>query len=187
MARLHNLSALFYRGSSWYTVAIVVLVYGLFLMFVMAPQGELMRTLASDWGAPDGHFFYTPDELYAQLALWSEAGRQQYIRFRLGLDPLWAVTYASFLITISSLCLNYALPANDRRRLWNLLPLLPAAADIVENFLGVVLVSQFPERLDWLAWITACVTAFKWTSLGFAHVLMVWAIGMAFWRRTQQK
>jgi len=52
-------------------------------------------------------------------------------------------------------------------------------ADLTENALGMIIVSNYPDRLDTLAWMTAVVSAFKWLTLTIVHVTMLYALGAA--------
>ena len=152
----------------------------------MVPESETVATFAGDWGSPDGHWFYTPDELYREISTWGEAGRAHYVDFRLGLDPVWAFAYTAFLITITSVALRNAFAPDDRRRQLNIIALIPMLADLSENALGIFLVSAYPDRFDTLAWITALVSAFKWTTLTIAHLVMLYALGAAMTRFIRQ-
>ena len=152
----------------------------------MAPESATVATYAGDWGSPDGHWFYTPDELYREIATWGPAGRAHYVDFRLGLDPVWAFVYTAFLVTITGAALRTAFPARDRRQLLILVPLLPLLCDLTENGLGIVIMTQYPQRLDTLAWVTTTVSATKWTTLVVAHVIMLYALGAALLRRFTQ-
>ena len=176
---MKTLSAWLHRWSSVVTIIISIGLYGLFLVYVMIPEGETVATFAGDWGSPDGHVFYTPDTLYAELATWGDAGRAHYVAFRLGLDPVWALVYTAFLVTITSVALRRACPPADRRRQLNVVALLPMLADLTENALGMMLVTNYPLRLDTLAWLTASVSGFKWVTLAIAHMIMLYAVGAA--------
>ena len=173
------LSKHLYRYSSWISVLVVTLIYGLFISQIMTPHAIEMRSFAGDWGAPDGHLFYTSTELYAHLSNWSTAGREHYVRFRLGLDPLWALTYTAFLVTLSSVALRRGTTPEDPRRLLNLMPLIPMAADLLENGLGIILVSTLPARLNWLATVMGLVSFIKWASLLIAHLILLYSLGLA--------
>jgi hypothetical protein len=176
---LAKLSSFLYKISSWQTILIATAVYAAFLAGVMIPHGAEMQSFAGDWGAPDGHLFYTPEALYSHLATWGDAGRQHYIDFRLGLDPLWALSYTAFLVTVISVALRRATAASDSRRAFNLWPLAPMLADLTENMLGIIVVANYPNQLDWLVWVTASVSCFKWLSLILAHLLMIYALVIA--------
>jgi hypothetical protein len=171
------------RLSSGWTIALAVGLYALYLTTIMPAQSVESRSYAGDWGGPDRHFFYSPDELYAQVATWGAAGRQQYINFRLGLDIGFALTYAAFLITVTGVALRTAWPDNPARRKLLLVPLVPMACDLLENTLGIGLVAAFPRRLDAVAWLTAGITALKWLSLAAAHVVMLYGLAAAARRR----
>lgn len=180
---MHKLSAGLQRVSNTWSILLSIILYAIFLTRVMAPESATVSTYAGDWGSPDGHWFYTPDELYGEIAHWGDAGRAHYVDFRLGLDPVWAFVYTFFLITITSTALRSAFPADDGRQRLNLIALIPMLADLAENGLGIVIMTSYPQRLDALAWITTTVSATKWFTLVFAHLVMVYALGAAFLRR----
>ncbi|NND55381.1 MAG: hypothetical protein HKN56_10490 [Gammaproteobacteria bacterium] len=174
-----------YRCANWRAGIIITLIYGVFLTQVMAPQGAVMTASAGDWGAPDGHFFYTPDELYAAIGAWNDTARSAYISFRLGLDPVWALVYGTWLMVFTGIGLRHATPAESRWRLLILLPLLPVLADLSENLLGIVLVRALPVEHSLLAWLTACVTAGKWLTLALGHLIALAALLAAAYQRVR--
>jgi hypothetical protein len=173
---MRRLSEWLYRISSWRTVGLATLAYALFLSQVMAPHAREMQSFAGQWGAPDGHLFYPPEKLYAEVENWGDAGRRHYINFRLGLDPLWALTYTAFLVTITGTALRRGLAVNNPRRRLNLVALAPMCADLLENLLGIVLISEYPARMDLLAWLMTATSTFKWLTLALAHVIMLYAL-----------
>jgi len=179
---MRTLSDWLHRLSSTITIVLAIVVYGVFLSFVMAPESATVATYAGDWGSPDGHWFYTPDELYRELSTWGDEGRTHYVDFRLGLDPVWAFAYTAFLITITSVALRNAFGPDDRRQQLNVIALIPMLADLTENALGIIIISNYPYRLDALAWMTASVSVFKWTTLTIAHLVMLYALGAALTR-----
>ncbi len=183
-----RLSTFIYRLSNFFSLALITALYAFFLINVMPAQSVDSQAYAGDWGAPDGHFYYDADELYRELANWDAAGRADYIDFRLSLDIVWAIAYAGFLMILISIALRSAYPANDRRRLWNLAPLLPMFCDYLENALGIVLVANHGLRLDILANFASAVTALKWISLVAAHAVLLFALAAAALslRREQQ-
>ena len=86
MPPLRHTSDLLYRWSSWRSFLLVTLVYGYFIASVMPAQSADSARYAGDWGAPDRHFIYTPDELYSAISEWDEAGRADPGRLRHGLE-----------------------------------------------------------------------------------------------------
>jgi hypothetical protein len=172
----HRLSADLYRVSRGWTLLAAIAVYGLFLATVMPQQAADSRRYAGEWGAPDRHVFYTPEVLYRHLPAWPEAGRQDYIRFRLSWDIAWAAAYTAFLVIATSLALGRAFAAGHPQRLLNLPALVPGLLDLAENAAGIVLVANADTRLDALAWLAAGLTAAKWTTLVLAHLVLVYAL-----------
>ncbi len=182
-----RLSELLYRVSNWWTAAIICVLYAYFLTSVMPDQAAASSAYAGEWGAPDTQLFYTPDELYAQLPGWGEAGRQNYVNFRLTLDFVWAIAYAGFLVIFTSMALRRTTSRSDPRRLLNLAGLLPMLGDYTENLLGIVLVANHDTRLDLLAWIAACITAGKWVTLVLAHAVLCYALWMRLKHRGSER
>ena len=95
------------------------------------------------------------------------------------LDPLWALTYTAFLVFLTSVALRYCQADRDWRRNLNVLPLIPMSADLLENLFGMLLMTAYPERLEWLAWLAAATSSLKWASLGLAHLIMLYALALA--------
>ncbi|MGI9329670.1 MAG: hypothetical protein ACR2QB_03055 [Gammaproteobacteria bacterium] len=174
-----SISATLHRASSVWTLIAATALYGFFLTSIMPQQAQDSAAYAGDWGGPDQHFFYTPAELYTHIPTWTDAGRRDYIEFRLGWDIGWALVYTFWLVTATSLALRGAFPAGHPRRLLNLPVLLPGLLDLAENLAGIVLVANADTRLDLLAWLTAGLTASKWLTLIGAHVILVYALSKA--------
>jgi len=177
---LDRVASILDRGSRVWLALLATLAYTAFLATVMPAQSAASRSYAGDWGGPDRHVFYTPDKLYTEIATWGDAGRQQYVDFRLGWDIGFALAYGAFLVSWTGLALGRAWPGRQRLRRWLLLPVLTVALDWLENGLGIALVRSFPARHDALAWLATTVTALKWGSLVLAHgVLLVAAVKAA--------
>jgi len=182
---MQSLTTLLFKIAHWRAALLATFFYAVFLTQVMAPQAETMAATAGTWGAPDGHFFYTPDELYAAIGQWPTAAHDAYVSFRLGLDPLWAITYTLWLITLLGIGLRQSLHEASAWRQLILLPLIPMLADLCENILGIALVTGLPATQPTLAWSAAIVTALKWTTLAIAHLIMMTALALAAVRRHQ--
>jgi hypothetical protein len=186
MKLLRALSNGCYRISSVATAIAATLIYGWFIATVMPQQSADSQVYAGDWGAPDRHLFYTPDELYGEISNWDQDGRSDYISFRLGLDILWALAYTSFLVGWISVALRYSFASGDPRRLLNTFPFITLVCDYSENALGILLVANADNRLDMFAWIAASTTSVKWISLVLAHIVLVYAMGSALVARLRK-
>jgi hypothetical protein len=184
---LSRISRVFDSVSNIWIALIAFIVYNSFIPLVMQPQSEDSMVYAGEWGAPDRHVFYTPDELYESITTWGAEGRQDYIDFRLGLDILWALAYTAWLVSWLSVAGRWAWDDNDPRRLLNTFPLITLCADYTENALGIWLIANFDQRMDLVAWLAATTTSVKWITLVLAHVLLVYALGAAAVRRIRAR
>jgi hypothetical protein len=184
-AVLYRLAGWLYRISTFWTLAAAITCYAFLLATVMPAQSAASRQYGGDWGAPDRHLFYTPDEIYAAVATWGDAGRQDYIAFRLGLDIAWAMAYTAFLVTAIGCVSRRTFGANEGRRLLILLPLVTMLLDYAENALGIFLVSAVPQRYDLVAGLATLATALKWLTLVAAHGALAYALVVALrgWQR----
>jgi len=183
MPLLTGISSALYRVSNIWTALLVTLVYAFFIATVMPAQSADSLSYAGQWGAPDRHFFYTPDEFYTAVSTWGDAGRADYINFRLGLDIVWALAYSGFLIGWISILLRLGVATSDNRRLLNTWPLVTLLSDYSENALCIALVHWHAERLDPLVWLAATFTSVKWLSLVLGHAILLYAIWRAIRRR----
>jgi hypothetical protein len=183
MKILTTCSNLFYRLFNVWTALAVTAIYIWFIATVMPQQSLDSAAYSGEWGAPDRHLFYTPDELYAEISRWDESGRDDYINFRLGLDIVWALAYTGFLVGWISLLLGQVWPPGHPARLLNTFPLITLLADYSENGLGIWLVANADIRMDMLAWLATLMTAGKWISLVLAHGILVYAAGAALLKK----
>ena len=187
MRILTAVSKLFYGVFNIWTALAVTAVYGWFISTVMPQQSLDSAAYASTWGAPDRHFFYTPDELYTEIPNWDDAGRHDYISFRLGLDIIWALAYTGFLVGWISLLLQRIWPSDHPGRLLNIFPLIALLADYCENGLGIWLVANADIRMDAIAWLAALISATKWSALILAHVILIFAVATVMLKKITKK
>jgi hypothetical protein len=180
---LRRLSGLLMRLANLWTLLLATALYVFFIATVMPDQSAASTGYAGSWGSPDRHFFYTPDELYAQVATWGAGGRADYVEFRLGLDIVWAFAYTAFLVAALGCACRAAFAAGSLRRLLNLSPLPAMLCDYAENAVGIYLVASFPARHDGLAWAATFITAGKWLTLALAHAILIYALAAAIWAR----
>lgn len=174
---LHQITEFFYRLSNRYSLVVICLLYAYFLSTIMPAETAKMAEYTSEWGIPDGQFFYTSDIFYREISQWPEAGIEGYIHFRLTLDIVWALVYTSFLITSISLCLAATTHSTDWQRSLNVFPLIPMCCDLSENFLAAWLVSSYPATFDSLVMLCAGLTGFKWSSVLVAHLILLYGMG----------
>jgi len=105
----------------------------------------------------DGLFCYSAEYVSYIFERLGPDGRLLYLIFHM-FDCLFALSYALLMRTLIK-------PLAKARWQWLVLPVLPAAFDVIENILIQVMSAQFPAISPMLAQTTSVVTSLKW--LGF--------------------
>ena len=123
-----------------------------------------LKALAPDAAGPiDLEFSYSPDKVYQMIETYSEEGRTLYIKSTLGIDVPYPVIYTITYILLLLLLFKKVFPTNERIHPWALLPLIIFVADMLENTGIILMLKNFPERLDTVARIGSVFTSIKWT------------------------
>lgn len=115
----------------------------------------------------DVRFFYTPDDVYVMMNNLGDAGRTAYLFQALVIDMLYPFVYAvllSLAISLSSVKLSTG---------WQFIPILAASADILENSFIAVMLFQYPQRFEVLAWLATLFTMLKWAMVGFSLLVLI--------------
>jgi len=173
-------------SSGWVTLA-ALLIFVLFSALVLPGQSTAADEVAGNAGSPDMSFFYTPDDLYRMAEAYGETGRRGYVRARFTFDLIWPVVYTLFLVTAISCAFGRAFAPDSRWQRANLLPVLGAVFDYVENISTSVVMLRYPEPTALLDLLAPVATGLKWLSLGVSFLLLAAGITIAIWRWGQQR
>ena len=162
---------------------------GLFLLFtaVVLPR-EAARTerYAGEAGTPDTSLFYSADELYEMAEAYGPEGRRLYVRSRLTFDVIWPLVYAFFLISAISWVYDRAFSTDSRWRLANLVPILAAALDFLENGSAALVMVRYPLRTPVVDTAAGLFTLLKWISIAASFVLLSGGFAAYLWRRVRK-
>ncbi|KAI8084260.1 uncharacterized protein B0P05DRAFT_534859 [Gilbertella persicaria] len=123
---------------------------------------------------------HTANDVFYALNSYGAKGRQAYLSYLFN-DVLFVTARTVPVIVICSWAYQKA-PESIRPGIW--LPLLNWAADLLESGLLYTLIKMFPQRIEWLEWLTAYVIRFKWITfqgtIGLLFVSMLVGVYYAF-------
>jgi len=144
------------------------LVFVLLLFPAFAGDGEV---------APlDLMFSYSAEEAYQQIDSYGPATRHSYAISALTLDVAYPLTYSlMFFVWLTLLLKSNSKPSCMIR----MLPFVVLVLDLLENSGTVVILLNFPERLDRVATATSLATSLKWA---FAGIVILLTLGLSLYR-----
>jgi len=165
-------------------VALVVFI--LFTALVLPSQAAKAEENTNTAESPDTSFFYTAQDLYRMAEEYGEEGRAAYIRARFTFDVLWPLVYTIFLLTALS-WLGWRLFGDSRWAYLNLVPLLGALFDILENVGASVVFARFPETTTLLDVLTPVFTLLKWIFIGGSFVILIVEAAGVLWKTVSKR
>jgi hypothetical protein len=163
------------------TLAALV-IFILFTALVLPRQAATAETYTQDAGSLDTSFFYSPDDLYRVAGAYGENGRRLYVRTRFTFDAIWPFVYAVFLTTAISWLYRRAFVPRSRWQLANLVPLLAAGYDYLENVSTSLVMLRYPARTPVVDLLAPVFTLTKWTLISVSFALLLTGVGVGIWR-----
>jgi hypothetical protein len=95
--------------------------------------------------------------------------------------------YTLFLATAISWVFGKAFAPDSRWRRANLVPLVGALFDYLENLSTSLVMLRFPAQTPVVDLLAPLFTALKWGCLGLSFVLLIGGIAVATWRWMQRR
>ncbi|MBN1440167.1 MAG: hypothetical protein JW929_12230 [Anaerolineales bacterium] len=159
------------RLRAWADGRLILAVLAAFILLVNLPLFDPELVAAS----LDGRFAYTPEQAFAAVASYGEAGRVQMLLLHLA-DFLLIAGYTLLLsLTVSWLFRRGFKPESGLQR-GNLVPVLGGLFDLMENIWIMILIWAFPARPAIVAWLATIFTSGKY--LMGVPILLVLLIGL---------
>jgi hypothetical protein len=172
------------RGVSTGWVALgALLLCLLFIALVLPQQATRAAQATGSSESPDTSFFYSAADLYRLAEAYGASGRQAYIRARFTFDLVWPLVYTFALVTGLSWLFARAFPPASLWQRANLLPLLGALFDYLENLAAALVMARYPEPTPLAATLAPFFTAAKWSLLAASFLLLFVGIVVAAWSR----
>ena len=171
------------RASTGWVALSALLVFLLFSVLVLPQQATKAEEETGSSDSPDTSFFYSASDLYRMAESYGEQGRQAYIRARFTFDLVWPLVYTLFLTTSIGWVFGKAFGPDSRWQRANLIPLLGALFDYLENLSTSLVMLRFPDQTPLVDALAPVFTALKWLFLGASFLLLFGGIVIATWRR----
>ena len=177
-----KISNWFHRVSKGWVVLLSLIIFLLFTALVLPAQSSKADLYARSAGSPDLSFFYTPNDLYKIAGAYGVTGRADYITARFTFDLIWPLVYTVFLVAgIGRLC-QKVFPPNSKWQQLNLVPILGALFDYLENISASLVMGRFPGRTPVVDTLAPVFTMVKWILVGGSFMLLMVGAGIAGWR-----
>jgi hypothetical protein len=124
-------------------------------------------------------FHYSPDQAYALIESYGPEVRHSYAISALTLDVIYPLTYSLLFSVWLSMLLK---GPGSLKCAVVMLPFVILLFDLLENSGIVVMLLNYPQRLDTLAQLTAMATSLKWV---FAITVILLTLALSLWRLGQ--
>jgi len=186
MSVLQRVSDRLRRVSTGWAALSALVIFILFAVLVLPGQSTTAEQVAGDAGSPDTSFYYSARELYQMADAYGAEGRSAYIRARFTFDLVWPLVYTAFLVTAIGWVFGNAFRSDSRWQLANLLPLLGALFDYLENVSTSLVMGRYPDQTSVVAALAPIFTSLKWILLAGSFVLLLAGIATAVWRRLRR-
>jgi len=183
---MNKLSALLQRLSTGPLTLAALAIFLLFTALVLPGQSAKADEVSADAGTPDLSLTYSAADLYSWAEAYGPEGRAAYVHARLTFDVAWPLVYTFFLVTALSWLGKRGFPADSRWQQINLVPLLAALFDFLENAATSLVMLRFPDPTPVIAELAPVFTLVKWLLVGGAFALLLIALGAALWKRVRK-
>jgi hypothetical protein len=176
------------RLSNWLerfsTGRVVLIALAIFLLFtagVLPRQASMAEKTAAGAGSPDMSFSYSTRDLYRMAEAYGEEGRAAYVSARFTFDLIWPVVYTFFLATSISWLYRSTTPEGLLRRS-NVVPVLGAAFDYLENISTSLVMMRYPKPTAFVDQLAPAFTLIKWVLVYGSFLLLLAGAGVALAR-----
>jgi hypothetical protein len=142
--------------------------------YIMPVAAGILAFAANNSVLPiDLMFFYTPEEAFAMIDKYGEAGRSLYWKIELTADIIYPITYTLFFGLLLSWLFQRGFSSNHLIQKWNVMPVGAWLFDMLENAGIVSMLAMYPAKPAFLAWLTMIFGTLKWTFAAVSIVLIL--------------
>jgi hypothetical protein len=177
---LNKISEKFHAWAKGRWVLVMFIAEALMAGYVMPLAAGIMAFAANNSVIPldlmhffTPGFFYTPEEAFAMIDKYGEAGRSIYWKIELTADIIYPITYTLFFGLLMSWLFQRGFKSNHQIQKWNVMPVGGWFFDMLENVGIVSMLSMYPAKPAFLAWLTMIFGSLKWAFAAVSIVLIL--------------
>jgi hypothetical protein len=157
---MNNFITKYANGKNSLILLGLVIVINIFLVIAMGGNPNLQPL--------DLQFSYSPDRAYELLGAFNETERFCYMITELTLDVLYPLVYGMLLSFILFMLHKNLKIAK--------LPFDVVIIDYLENIGIVIMLLNYPTKINWLVSLTGIFTTLKWLFLVVILMLILWGL-----------
>ena len=151
-----------------------LLVIDVFFMSYLLPTVGASITRNSTSAVPiDLMFFYTPQTVYKLIAEYGDAARETYRSIALTIDIEHQVVYTLLFSLLITWLFQKGYDSKSKMQKYNVVPMGAFAADLLENFGIITMLSIHPSTPAIVAWLTTFFTMTKWLFVSASIALVI--------------
>ena len=160
---MNGINAFLNKISNIPVLLIACILFVTFIVYFLPRMKADTEVYSRGVGSVGLSFFPQPDRVYEMAEAYGEEGRRAYIKVWLTIDIMWPLVYSVLFLVSINLSLGYAHGEKGSRLC--AAALLPLVLDWFENIMAVIIMSNYPLRMETLAWGMAVTTCLKWISM----------------------
>jgi hypothetical protein len=162
---LNTLSQKFHSWTTGWRVIILLIADALMMGYIMPLAGGLLAFAANASVLPlDLMFFYTPDQAFAMIEKYGEAGRDLYLKIELTADIIYPIIYTLFYGLLLSWLFQRGFKSESPMQKYNVMPVGAWFFDLLENIGIVSMLAMYPSQPAAMASLTMLFGSLKWLS-----------------------
>ena len=171
---MHAFYSFLNRICSVPVLILAIIVFACFLSYFLPMQKAATEEYTENAGSVGLSFFPVPDTVYDWAGKYGPKGRQAFIKTWLTYDFFWPLSFTALYVVFIGITMRYAHGAQAARLC--ALPIVTLLMDYLENILAIVIMSQYPKRLEAVAWGLAFANALKWISMYVVSSLFLYGL-----------
>ncbi|NIS80230.1 MAG: hypothetical protein GTO14_08480 [Anaerolineales bacterium] len=171
-----------HRVSNGRVVLSTLVIFILFTALVLPGQASRAGADTGGAGSPDLSFYYTADDLYQMAEAYGEGGRRAYVKARFTFDLIWPLVYTMFVSTGISWVYQRVFTPGSLWRRSNLVPLLGALFDYLENVSTSLVMIRYPNPTVAVDTLAGVFTMVKWVLVTGSFVLLFVGLIVGVWQ-----
>src|SRR5690349_5963272 len=171
---LNKISETFHAWAKGWRVIILLVADALMMGYIMPVAGGILALAANNSVLPlDLMFFYSPEQAFAMIEKYGEAGRAIYWKIELTADLIYPIIYTLFYGLLLSWLFQRGFRSDSKIQKWNVMPVGAWFSDLLENVGIVSMLAMYPSKSAPLAWLTMIFGSLKWAFFLVTIVLVL--------------